>query len=389
MSTRQGNQLLHIENMNNDEKEILGKSGRNYKKIIGFIILFILFGAACAGITYYFSTQNITQKKDKQMQGFSQEAEKLNSLNKSLEEKFSKLSADYDRIYKDRENIIEQSKRIIQEKNELLNFKQSFEEATEEKDKLLKEKQQLSKEVETLKAQMGQAKEKYGKEITEAEEQIKNYQADIVEKEKVNESLIKKTNIRKLETTIKTLKNENRDLTKKLNVIGEESNSLSKQLEKQKQEYNKNELASQSRYNKLLNKYEELVAKHGKTVQEQEALQERLDEFPRKIANLAGENKRLVKETSDMHYNLGLFYFEKQEYKRAIPEFERAIKISPQDPESYYYLGYIYAEYFMQREKAIKYFDKYLELAPRGTHSDWVKRYIYSWRIWDKKENIE
>jgi chromosome segregation ATPase len=375
--------------MNNDEKEILGKSGRNYKKIIGSIILFVLFGAICAGITYYFSAQNITQKKDKQIQGVSQEAEKLDSLNKTLEEKFSKLSADYDRIYKDRENIIEQSRRIIQEKNELLNFKKSFEEVTEEKDKLLKDKQQLSEEVGTLKVQMEQTGEKYGKELAEAKEQIKNYQADIVEKDKVNESLIKKTNIQKLETTIKTLEKENGDLNKKLNVIGEERNNLSKQLEQQNQGYAKKELASQSSYNELLNKYEELAAKHGKTVQEQEALQKQLNEFPSKIGNLAAENKRLVKETSDMHYNLGLFYFEKQEYKRAIPEFERAIKISPQDPESYYYLGYIYAEYFMERDKAIEYFNKYLELAPRGTHSDWVKRYIFSWRIWDKKENIE
>ena len=119
--------------MNNNEKEIIiGKEketekenkNRSYTKVVVLIVLFILFGAVCAGLAYYFSNKDITYKKDEQMQIFLKDNEKLTTLNKSLEEKLSKLSADYDKIYKDRENVIEQSKRIIQERNELLTAKE-------------------------------------------------------------------------------------------------------------------------------------------------------------------------------------------------------------------------------------------------------------------------
>jgi tetratricopeptide (TPR) repeat protein len=200
---------------------------------------------------------------------------------------------------------------------------------------------------------------------------------------------MEKADVKKSEATIKALEKENRDLTQKLKGIQGERDNLIRQLEQDKKEYDTKELASQTRYNELHNMHEELTGKYSKMVQDQETLQKQLNEFPSKITNLAAENKKLVKETSDMHYNLGLFYFEKQEYKRAIPEFERVIKLNPQDPEAYYYLGYIYAEYLAKRDKAIECFNKYLELAPRGTHSNWVKQYILSWNIWDGKEKVE
>ncbi len=393
MSIISDNQPPHIGNMTmnneNEKKEVLVKNSGGFRKAAGLIILFVVFCAAGAAATYYFLVRDATQGKDEQVQIMLREKEELSSANKSLEEKLDRLSADYDKIYKDRENIIEQSRRIIQEKNALLNVQTALEEVTEEKEQYLKEKEETAQELDSLISQTKQIKDKYEQELSLAKKQIKTYQEEVAEKNKINEELINKTRVRELEASVKTLKGDNKDLAQKLREIGLEKDKLDRQLEQNKKEYDKEQLTLQKRYDDLSSQYEELTTKYRKLEKEQEVLNKRLAEFPSKIANLAAENKRLVGETADMHYNLGLFYFRKQEYKRALPEFERTIKINPQDAESYYYLGYIYAEYFMKQDKAIEYFDKYVELAPRGIHSAWVNQYILSWRIWDEKENIE
>jgi len=388
-----GNRSPHIGStaMNNEniKKEILVKNRSGFWKVAILIGLFVILCAGSATVTYYLFARNITKEKEQQVQIIFQEKEKISNMNKSLEEKLDKLSADYEKIYKDRENIIEQSRRIIQEKNALLNVKADFEKITAEKEKLLKEKEELTQQLDSIIKETKQAQNKYEQELTSAKRQIRTYQDEITEKNKINEELINKTGIRKLEASIQALESDNKALDKQLKEISIERDNSNKQLELNKKEYEKEKLTLQNRYNNLNKKYIDLTKKYQKLVQEQRLLNKKLAEFPSKIVSLANENKKLIKETADMHFNLGLFYFGAQEYKRALPEFERGIKINPQDAEAYYHAGYIYAEHLMNRNKAIEYFNKYLQLSPRGTHSAWVEQYILSWRIWDNKENIE
>jgi len=91
-----------------------------------------------------------------------------------------------------------------------------------------------------------------------------------------------------------------------------------------------------------------------------------------------------------MHYNLGVFYSKQKEYSRAVSEFEEAVKLRPDDAYSHFNLGYIYAEYLVNRPKAIEHFRHYLRLAKKDDKDlDWVKKYILTWQAWAGKEPME
>ena len=55
--------------------------------------------------------------------------------------------------------------------------------------------------------------------------------------------------------------------------------------------------------------------------------------FSQRLSGVARKNAML-------HYNLGVFYIENQEYKLAVDEFEEAIAIDPKDDYAHFNLGY-------------------------------------------------
>jgi len=66
------------------------------------------------------------------------------------------------------------------------------------------------------------------------------------------------------------------------------------------------------------------------------------------------------------HKSLGWLYLERNLKDKALKEFERALKLEPEDPEPYYEIGKIYEEKSEQDEKyvrkAISYYERYLYL---------------------------
>ncbi|MBU1871731.1 MAG: tetratricopeptide repeat protein, partial [Candidatus Omnitrophica bacterium] len=75
---------------------------------------------------------------------------------------------------------------------------------------------------------------------------------------------------------------------------------------------------------------------------------------------------------------------------RAIAEFEKAIELNPEDPYFHYNLGYIYAEYMVDRPKAIEHFRHFLRLTKNEDKDvDWVKKYILTWQTWEGKRPIK
>jgi len=66
------------------------------------------------------------------------------------------------------------------------------------------------------------------------------------------------------------------------------------------------------------------------------------------------------------HKSLGWLYLERNLKDKALKEFERALKLEPEDPEPYYEIGKIYEEKSEHEEKyvrkAISYYERYLYL---------------------------
>jgi len=120
------------------------------------------------------------------------------------------------------------------------------------------------------------------------------------------------------------------------------------------------------------------------------SLEKKIAQVPAKFAEIARENKVLIKETALMHYNLGVFYTKNKEYSRAIAEFEKAIELNPNDAAAQYNLGYIYAEYLVNRPRALEHFRKFLALTKSDDKDvDWVKKYILTWQTWEGKKPID
>ncbi|MFB3895138.1 MAG: O-antigen ligase family protein [bacterium] len=65
------------------------------------------------------------------------------------------------------------------------------------------------------------------------------------------------------------------------------------------------------------------------------------------------------------HVNLGEVYEQMQKYPAAAAEFEKAIAVYPDDPESWQRLGNIYSRYLNQPNKAIQCYEQYLSLVPQ------------------------
>jgi tetratricopeptide (TPR) repeat protein len=97
---------------------------------------------------------------------------------------------------------------------------------------------------------------------------------------------------------------------------------------------------------------------------------------PVKFARIAQENRELVKETSEMHYNLGVFYTQNKNFKMAVKEFERALAIDPDNAKSHYNLGYLYAEEFDKHQEAIMHFQRFLEINPAAKEAEAIRTYL-------------
>jgi len=132
-----------------------------------------------------------------------------------------------------------------------------------------------------------------------------------------------------------------------------------------------------------LKEYKTNYAQAAKT---NKALESEIKNMPKKFTEIGRQNKRLIRETSEMHYNLGVFYTKNKEYERAIAEFEKVIEITPDDAYAHFNLGYIYAEYLVNRKKATENFRHYLRLAKSSDKDiDWAKKYLLTWETYEGK----
>ena len=282
---------------------------------------------------------------------------------------YEELKKAYNALVIDRDNILAQTKNLLQFKEKSIQLEKDIEE-------LSVQNQELTQEIKTRIAQI--------QTLQHELEELENEQAPLMEeRERLKNSLEKfQIEYRILPETKKkviALRKENAGLSKSI-----------KQAEREKQRLQEEyfDVHAQSEiYRRQLNEFKD---RYDQALEKNRDLEKQITKVPQKFAQLARENKILIKQTALMHYNLGVFYTENKQYARAIAEFEKAIELNPDDPYAYYNLGYIYAEYLVDRQKAIEEFRNFLRLSKSDDKDvDWVKKYILTWQTWEANRPLK
>ena len=282
------------------------------------------------------------------------------------------LKQNYAALEEDRDNLRKQAQFLLKYKQEITKAQQAMLDIEQERSAWELER-------ETLKA----VNKKTQGEIKLLQTQIENASITQMQIEEERDNIKKTLSKSKAGYIIvDDLKRQIADARKEISRLNRDVKTLKKKRERMEDELVKAETVVDVTKDQV----RELKQKYRKAVVANRVLEKKIERLPKEYAEIARENKVLLKRTALMHYNLGVFYSKNKEYPRAIAEFEKTIELNPQDALAYFNLGFIYAEHYVDRKKAIARFQEYLKLAKKDDKDiDWVKRYILTWQTWEGK----
>lgn len=287
----------------------------------------------------------------------------------TMEKKYEDLKKEYQNVVSDRDNILRQAQSMYEYKQKYEGYQDSLNKLEAERQKL-KNDLQARLEQNSLLQQKVEELERKEAQLVQDKESLKNS----LEKMQIEYKIVPETN----KKTVR-LEKENTELTRRINGF----NQKLKRLEEEK-------LDSYAQYEVCRRELVDSRKNYDVALAKNRELEKKAVEIPARFAELARENKVLIKETAIMHYNLGVFYTQNKEYSHAVKEFEKAIELNPDDAYSHFNLGYIYAEHLVDRTNAIEHFRKYLRLSKADDKDvDWVKKYILTWQTWEGKKPLD
>ncbi|MCM8813467.1 MAG: hypothetical protein NC924_05990 [Candidatus Omnitrophica bacterium] len=291
-------------------------------------------------------------------------------------EDYEKMKAAYEAAAQDRDNLRAQAQILLQYKGDIAAMQKQREQMNAERAAWEQEKQDLLR-----KASLFQEK------IDSLQAAVKDAEKRAFDLEQERDQAKQKITAAKGDVlVIGNLQQKIKDQQQRLRRAERDSGVLKKKMDRALENLAKQKIVEQTVREQL----KESNEKYQTALEDNKALLRKLDEQPKQYAELAREHKILLQRTGTMHYNLGVFYTKNKEFPRAITEFEKAVELNDADAQSFFNLGYIYAEYYENRPKAIENFQKYLALAKKGDKDiDWVKRYILTWQTWEGKRSVK
>jgi tetratricopeptide (TPR) repeat protein len=280
-----------------------------------------------------------------------------------------KLKKDYEMTKADRDNLLMQSRSMG-------DYKSKFSEAEASAKKAQEESAGIRQEIQIKDGQIADLRQKIS-DLETANSQL------VKDNEGIKKSLEKMTFEYKIVPETK----------KELAAAKSENNSLIrslKQLDDKVKKLQEEKLNNDAQLEIYRMQIKEHKKRYETALSRNRTLEKKAEQMPTRFAEISRQNKTLLKETALMHYNLGVFYTKNKEYTRALAEFEKSVELNPDDAASYFNLGYICAEYLVNRPKAIEYFRKFLSLVKTEDKDvDWVKKYILTWQTWEGKKPME
>jgi len=276
----------------------------------------------------------------------------------------------------DRNNVLEQTRVLLGEKSRAGDLDEMNKKISTENEGLVKHAQELQKEFDAFQGKLEAAESANAELQKKYTELSKTYVAIDRENEQLGRALADKIDkdpeFQKMLSRTAEVKKENTRLANEL-----------KKTEQDRQKAYKQALSFDNKAKKAISDSRNLYKKIAKLEKEKteiighnKKLAKEANRAPQRFRNMAQENKMLIRETSDMHYNLGVFFSQSRHYDRAIKEFERALDINPNNAKVHYNLGYLYAEEFKRHDEALNHFQKFLDLDPRAKESEEVRKYL-------------
>jgi tetratricopeptide (TPR) repeat protein len=350
------------------------------KKTALIIIICILVIASLVKLIFYLRSGNL--KLNSQFSSLQANFEKttkdyteVTKEYREVKNKYEKLTTDFEVLTKERDNLLIQIKGLLVDRNLARQLEGAADKNKQELDALTKEKQVLTEETLEQKGII--------RKLQLQQEKL------FEEKKQLSDELARERNVsllRRVEQEKANLQKENGDLTNNLKLSKVKIHQLQEMADKLQRDLDK----SKTEGSDVSLKLDRLNQKFAEALEKNKKLEQKIVEEPKKFAEIARQNKLLIKQTANMHYNLGVFYTKQKEYTRALAEFEKAIELNPNDAYSHFNLGYIYAEHLVDRERAIKQFREFLRLAKKDDKDvDWVKRYLLTWESWEGKKPLD
>lgn len=339
---------------------------------LGALVRGSLILIACIGLIFFMNKSKDLSRKlqdlSRKMGEMSPGYQKLSQEESVLKEKNTQLFKENEAIKIDRENLMEQIKTLLQERSKANELVVSLEKANNDLAALAKEKSQLQDD------------------NLNQKDEISRLLA--VQKKLIAKWDTLKAACEKAETTVR-IKELNRnigDLQKEKAAIQNSAKRKEDEFDRLRQQ--KTKLDSENISLKL--QLKDCQQGLAEAMNKNKRMWEEMQNTPKKFTELARQNKLLIAETGQMHYNLGIFYTKNKQYDRAALEFEKVIEIDPNNAYAQFNLGYIYAEYLVNRQKAAKHFRYYLGLAKGDDKDiDWVKKYLLTWEAYDGKGRVQ
>ena len=353
--------------------------------VIGILILceaigVIYFAGKAQGLSR--KNQALTAKIETFQPGYakmSRESEEAEAKSREAVTKYKEMAKELELVKADRENILAQTKSLLANRARVQDLEDELGKVKAGMRPLEDARKKEEEQTLVLKAQVKKLKEERAQLTAERDEAKSSY-----------EKLQNNTLVKELNNKIAGLQGELKSAVAAVNVEKSKAGSDLKAVEKKITQLTGENSKLTALKEQLTAKVEEQESGLAEAVRKNKAFEQEIRDLPAKFVEVSRQNKVLLKQTVGMHYNMGVFYTKQREYDRAAAEFAKALEIDPNDAYSHFNLGYIYAEYLINRHKAMDHFRHFLRLA-KGDDPDvnWARKYLLTWETYDGKRPIQ
>lgn len=283
----------------------------------------------------------------------------------------------YKNLQKDQDNILTQLKIAYGERDKVRGeaeiFKEQSEQAVKDKTSLLKQNSDLRKSMQPMTDKISALE----KTILKLERQSEADQEEIARLSKLLEG-----------SEVQVVKSE---LKEKERIFLKQKAEFEKMIQtanSDRENVQSHSIQKESRIYGLEMELADVTQKYENALEENRSLRARFETVNGQMLDVAREKDRAIKETAEMHYNLGVFYVEQKNFQRAAVEFEKALEWRPEDAASHYNLGLIYSDQLKDELKAISHFQRYLDLQPEAEDRNHVESLLKTITYWRGKPTV-